>query len=63
MDKLYLLLGTIGAIVHGVSMPVLFIVFGDITNTFVGTAKYEPCNYTYTQCIDMGVIPADWTEA
>jgi len=54
--------GTLGAVVHGVSMPILFIVFGDITNTFVDTAKYAPCNYTFLLCKNMSLIPPDWTE-
>lgn len=62
MDKLYLLLGSIGAVVHGVSMPVLFIIFGDITDVFVDSAKYEACNYNFNLCKAMNMTPQSWTQ-
>lgn len=61
-DGLCLLLGFIGALIHAISMPVMFIVFGDLTSMFVGGAKFTPCNYTFSTCQNMNIIPANWTE-
>uniref|UniRef100_H2ZR90 Bile salt export pump n=1 Tax=Ciona savignyi TaxID=51511 RepID=H2ZR90_CIOSA len=36
LDYLLLFIGTISAAVHGASLPVMFIFFGDMTNTFLG---------------------------
>merc|ERR1712136_714262 len=62
LDKIYLFFGTFGAIVHGVSMPALFIIFGDIAALFVGSAKYGGCSYDYTTCVAQGVVPATTTQ-
>uniref|UniRef100_H2ZR91 Bile salt export pump n=1 Tax=Ciona savignyi TaxID=51511 RepID=H2ZR91_CIOSA len=35
LDYLLLFIGTISAAVHGASLPVMFIFFGDMTNTFI----------------------------
>ncbi|XP_034258184.1 ATP-dependent translocase ABCB1 isoform X2 [Pantherophis guttatus] len=37
LDKLLMIMGAIFAALHGASLPVMMIVFGDMTNTFVGS--------------------------
>uniref|UniRef100_H2ZR96 Bile salt export pump n=1 Tax=Ciona savignyi TaxID=51511 RepID=H2ZR96_CIOSA len=35
------------AAVHGASLPVMFIFFGDMTNTFVDFGSFSECNFSY----------------
>nr|XP_039263789.1 ATP-dependent translocase ABCB1-like isoform X2 [Styela clava] len=60
-DYFYILIGTISAIIHGASLPVMFIFFGDMTNSFVSYGKYEPCAFNYTLCVQQGVIDPNVT--
>ncbi|XP_069815592.1 ATP-dependent translocase ABCB1-like isoform X3 [Dendropsophus ebraccatus] len=39
VDKLLMLVGTIAAVAHGAGLPLMMIVFGDMTNTFVDAGK------------------------
>ncbi|XP_069815586.1 ATP-dependent translocase ABCB1-like isoform X2 [Dendropsophus ebraccatus] len=39
VDKLLMLVGTIAAVAHGTGLPLMMIVFGDMTDTFVDTGK------------------------
>uniref|UniRef100_A0A670ZUK4 ATP binding cassette subfamily B member 4 n=1 Tax=Pseudonaja textilis TaxID=8673 RepID=A0A670ZUK4_PSETE len=41
LDKLLMIVGTIFAALHGASLPVMMIVFGDMTNTFVGSGTID----------------------
>ncbi|XP_010585594.1 ATP-dependent translocase ABCB1 [Loxodonta africana] len=34
LDKLYMLLGTLAAIIHGAALPLMMLVFGDMTDSF-----------------------------
>lgn len=61
-DYLLILVGTISAIVHGASLPVMFIFFGDMTDSFVGFGSLEQCDFNYTTCLDMNVISVNMTE-
>ncbi|XP_055128818.1 phosphatidylcholine translocator ABCB4 isoform X3 [Symphalangus syndactylus] len=47
-DKLFMLLGTIMAIAHGSGLPLMMIVFGEMTDKFVDTAGnfYFPVNFS-----------------
>jgi hypothetical protein len=36
-----MILGTLCAIIHGAGMPCLLIIFGDMTNQFIQTAKLD----------------------
>uniref|UniRef100_A0A670ZUF2 ATP binding cassette subfamily B member 4 n=1 Tax=Pseudonaja textilis TaxID=8673 RepID=A0A670ZUF2_PSETE len=46
LDKLLMIVGTIFAALHGASLPVMMIVFGDMTNTFVGSGTIGKRNNT-----------------
>ncbi|XP_070583540.1 ATP-dependent translocase ABCB1 [Erythrolamprus reginae] len=46
LDKLLMIVGTIFAALHGSSLPVMMIVFGDMTNTFVGSGNLPLANAT-----------------
>ncbi|XP_056375074.1 ATP-dependent translocase ABCB1-like isoform X2 [Hyla sarda] len=39
VDKLLMLVGTIAAMAHGAGLPLMMLVFGDMTDTFVDTGK------------------------
>ncbi|ETE65160.1 hypothetical protein L345_09068, partial [Ophiophagus hannah] len=41
LDKLLMIVGTIFAALHGASLPVMMIVFGDMTDTFVGSGTLD----------------------
>uniref|UniRef100_G1RY85 ATP binding cassette subfamily B member 4 n=1 Tax=Nomascus leucogenys TaxID=61853 RepID=G1RY85_NOMLE len=47
-DKLFMLLGTIMAIAHGSGLPLMMIVFGEMTDKFIDTAGdfYFPVNFS-----------------
>uniref|UniRef100_A0A670ZUK0 ATP binding cassette subfamily B member 4 n=1 Tax=Pseudonaja textilis TaxID=8673 RepID=A0A670ZUK0_PSETE len=47
LDKLLMIVGTIFAALHGASLPVMMIVFGDMTNTFVGSGTIGKRNVDY----------------
>uniref|UniRef100_H2ZR88 Bile salt export pump n=1 Tax=Ciona savignyi TaxID=51511 RepID=H2ZR88_CIOSA len=63
LDYLLLFIGTISAAVHGASLPVMFIFFGDMTNTFVDFGSFSECNFSYVLCMELGVIPNNTTPA
>ncbi|XP_028607313.2 ATP-dependent translocase ABCB1 isoform X1 [Podarcis muralis] len=42
LDKLLMILGTVMSALHGASLPLMMIVFGDMTDSFVNAAKYFP---------------------
>ncbi|XP_032093915.1 ATP-dependent translocase ABCB1 isoform X1 [Thamnophis elegans] len=46
LDKLLMIVGTIFAALHGASLPVMMIVFGDMANTFVGSGTLPLDNKT-----------------
>uniref|UniRef100_H2ZR89 Bile salt export pump n=1 Tax=Ciona savignyi TaxID=51511 RepID=H2ZR89_CIOSA len=56
LDYLLLFIGTISAAVHGASLPVMFIFFGDMTNTFVDFGSFSECNFSYVLCME------EWVE-
>jgi len=62
-DYSCLFLGTLSAMVHGVAMPVLFIFFGDLTDSFVDYGKYSACNFSLPLCIDEGLVPENTTQS
>uniref|UniRef100_H2ZR94 Bile salt export pump n=1 Tax=Ciona savignyi TaxID=51511 RepID=H2ZR94_CIOSA len=53
LDYLLLFIGTISAAVHGASLPVMFIFFGDMTNTFVDFGSFSECNFSYVLCMEI----------
>ncbi|XP_076808163.1 ATP-dependent translocase ABCB1-like [Clavelina lepadiformis] len=62
MDLFLLIVGTVAAAAHGAALPVMFILFGDMTNSFVDYGKYEPCNFTWTLCNQMNLTDLNITE-
>ncbi|XP_063308549.1 ATP-dependent translocase ABCB1-like [Pelobates fuscus] len=44
VDKLLMLVGTIAAITHGAGLPLMMLVFGDMTNSFVSEGKDKARN-------------------
>ncbi|KAM5187674.1 ATP-dependent translocase ABCB1 isoform 1-T2 [Callospermophilus lateralis] len=46
LDKLYMVLGTLAAIVHGAALPAMMLVFGDMTDTFANFGNLIPENFT-----------------
>ncbi|NXH11661.1 MDR1 protein, partial [Bucco capensis] len=45
-DKCLMILGTLLAIAHGSSLPIAMIIFGDMTDSFVGTGNTNTTNVT-----------------
>ncbi|XP_011362437.1 multidrug resistance protein 1 isoform X1 [Pteropus vampyrus] len=39
LDKLYMLLGTMAAIIHGAGLPLMMLVFGDMTDSFANAGQ------------------------
>uniref|UniRef100_A0A7M4EZZ8 ABC-type xenobiotic transporter n=1 Tax=Crocodylus porosus TaxID=8502 RepID=A0A7M4EZZ8_CROPO len=47
LDKLLMGLGTVMAILHGISLPLMMIVFGDMTDSFINPGtELDPGNYS-----------------
>ena len=46
LDVLLIVLGTLSAMGHGAALPLQFIVFGDLMNSFIDFAKYQTPNVT-----------------
>ncbi|XP_022358801.1 multidrug resistance protein 1-like, partial [Enhydra lutris kenyoni] len=45
LDKLYMLVGTMAAIIHGAALPLMMLVFGDMTDSFANASI--PGNITF----------------
>ncbi|EGW07208.1 Multidrug resistance protein 1 [Cricetulus griseus] len=45
LDRLYMLVGTLAAIIHGVALPLMMLVFGDMTDSFASVGNI-PTNAT-----------------
>ncbi|XP_054420071.1 ATP-dependent translocase ABCB1 [Pteronotus mesoamericanus] len=41
LDRLYMLLGTLFAIIHGAALPLTMLVFGDMTDSFANAGKFN----------------------
>uniref|UniRef100_A0A2K6CD09 ATP binding cassette subfamily B member 4 n=1 Tax=Macaca nemestrina TaxID=9545 RepID=A0A2K6CD09_MACNE len=41
LDKLYMVVGTLAAIIHGAGLPLMMLVFGDMTDTFANAGNLE----------------------
>nr|XP_020023497.1 multidrug resistance protein 1 isoform X4 [Castor canadensis] len=46
LDKLYMVLGTLGAIIHGAALPLMMLVFGEMTDSFADAGSNFPPNIT-----------------
>uniref|UniRef100_A0A8C6RFC6 Multidrug resistance protein 1 n=1 Tax=Nannospalax galili TaxID=1026970 RepID=A0A8C6RFC6_NANGA len=40
LDKLYMLIGTLAAIIHGIALPLMMLVFGDMTDSFANVGNF-----------------------
>lgn len=52
-DYVCMVVGTISALLAGASLPLMFIIFGDLTESFVGYGKFSACFANYTICNEM----------
>uniref|UniRef100_A0A8I6ATW0 P-type phospholipid transporter n=1 Tax=Rattus norvegicus TaxID=10116 RepID=A0A8I6ATW0_RAT len=41
LDRFYMLLGTLAAIIHGIALPLMMLVFGDMTDSFMGFSPHK----------------------
>jgi len=55
LDILLLIIGILSACVNGASLPVLFIFFGDITQSFTFFGTYQQCDFDYDKCLSQGL--------
>uniref|UniRef100_A0A5F9D008 ATP binding cassette subfamily B member 1 n=1 Tax=Oryctolagus cuniculus TaxID=9986 RepID=A0A5F9D008_RABIT len=46
LDKLYMVVGTLAAIIHGAALPLMMLVFGDMTDSFSNPGNMIPANIT-----------------
>uniref|UniRef100_H0W664 Multidrug resistance protein 1 n=1 Tax=Cavia porcellus TaxID=10141 RepID=H0W664_CAVPO len=46
LDKLYMLLGTLAALINGASLPIMMVVLGDMTDMFADVGNDIPANIT-----------------
>ena len=49
-DYFMLFVGTLSAAICGAAMPILFIIFGDLTTSFVGYGRFSICLDNFTIC-------------
>lgn len=47
LDKLYMVLGTLAAIVHGAALPLMMLVFGEMTDSFSNAGSAIPGNGSF----------------
>ncbi|CAK6434576.1 unnamed protein product [Pipistrellus nathusii] len=48
LDRLYMLLGTMAAIIHGAALPLMMLIFGDMTDSFADVEKYKNPTFANT---------------
>nr|XP_045016366.1 ATP-dependent translocase ABCB1 isoform X2 [Jaculus jaculus] len=46
LDRLYMILGTLAAVIHGAGLPLTMLVFGDMTDSFASAGANIPANFT-----------------
>ena len=49
LDVLLIVLASLSAICHGAALPLQFIIFGDLINSFIDFTKVQTANVTQTQ--------------
>ncbi|KAK7834842.1 hypothetical protein U0070_022813, partial [Myodes glareolus] len=42
LDRLYMLVGTLAAVIHGIALPLMMLVFGDMTDSFANVGTFSP---------------------
>ncbi|KAB0340822.1 hypothetical protein FD754_022798, partial [Muntiacus muntjak] len=48
LDRLYMVLGTLAAIIHGAGLPLMMLVFGDMTDSFAGAGNIGNITFSNT---------------
>ncbi|XP_036184196.1 ATP-dependent translocase ABCB1 isoform X3 [Myotis myotis] len=59
LDRLYMLLGTMAAIIHGAGLPLTMLIFGDMTDSFADAGKFQNTtlpNITFTNMTNQSMI-------
>ena len=46
LDVLFMVVGSISAIAHGAAIPIQFVIFGDLINSFINFEKFQTGNVT-----------------
>ena len=49
-DYLLMFIGSFSAVLHGAALPVMFIIFGETTDSFNYYDLYKKCDFNYTVC-------------
>ncbi|KAK2096348.1 Multidrug resistance protein 1 [Saguinus oedipus] len=60
LDKLYMVVGTLSAIIHGASLPLMMLVFGEMTDTFANAGKLEDLYSNTTNEMEESNISSLW---
>jgi len=54
-DWLLVITGTLSSGVHGAALPVMFLLFGELTTQFTIYGRFLQCNLNYNDCFSMGL--------
>ncbi|KAF6085255.1 ATP binding cassette subfamily B member 1 [Phyllostomus discolor] len=54
LDRLYMLLGTVFAIIHGAGLPLTMLIFGDMTDSFANAETFK--NITFTNITNQSMF-------
>ncbi|XP_045050221.2 ATP-dependent translocase ABCB1 [Desmodus rotundus] len=54
LDRLYMLLGTVSAIIHGAGLPLTMLIFGDMTDSFANAEKFR--NMTFANMTNQSMF-------
>ncbi|XP_045683945.1 ATP-dependent translocase ABCB1 [Phyllostomus hastatus] len=54
LDRLYMLLGTVSAIIHGAGLPLTMLIFGDMTDSFANAETFK--NMTFTNITNQSMF-------
>lgn len=53
LDVLFMILGTLCALIHGTAFPLMIIVFGEMIDLFVNSGLFE---YAVDQMVTLGIL-------
>nr|XP_003475021.2 multidrug resistance protein 1-like [Cavia porcellus] len=56
LDRLYMVLGTLAAVIHGTALPLMMLVFGDMTDSFSNAGSSISSNITNQSVINKTLI-------
>ncbi|XP_053528768.1 ATP-dependent translocase ABCB1 isoform X2 [Artibeus jamaicensis] len=54
LDRLYMVLGTVAAIIHGAGLPLTMLIFGDMTDSFANAEKFK--NITFANITNQSMF-------